>query len=30
VGQLVKQLKLVAPVMKWVESAAKGKTPSFR
>ena len=29
VGQLVKQLKLVAPVMKWVESAAKGKTPSF-
>jgi len=29
VGQLVKPLKLVAPVMKWVESAAKGKTPSF-
>lgn len=28
VGQVVKQLKLVAPVMKWVESAAKGK-PSF-
>ena len=30
VGQVVKQLKLVAPVMKWVESAAKGKAPSFR